>query len=157
MTSISQNFLFLPATWILVGVATHIFGAFIFAIFKTRSDRTYSRKSLSVLDWVEWARKQFSPARQADNVQSIYLPCSWQELLLCWFTGVLSAINLVWGSMVFSSLLFISIKDAFFIVLRFMASAIVCRAIARYEICAIRGAPPQSDSCSLQDSPQHRR
>lgn len=152
VTSITQSVQYLPGIWIFVGVFTHILGAYIFGIIRDRPKRVNLRQAFSVLNWWQWARKQFSPARRIDKIELKFLPCSLPEVILSWFTGVIGTVNVVWGSVIFSSLLFISIKDALTIVLRFMGSAIVCRAIARYEICVIRDATTKEEqSVSLHN------
>ncbi|CAI7583392.1 unnamed protein product [Penicillium bialowiezense] len=152
VTSVAQDAPFLPAIWIFVGVVTHLLGASIFAMLKKRSNKPDVGHFLPAFNLWEWARGQFWPAKQAKRIRLEFLPCSLLEMMLSWVMSMIATVNLIFGTLVFSSLLFISISDSLFIILRFMASAIVCRAIARYEICTIRDAMGnQEESTSLHE------
>lgn len=152
VTSVAQDAPYLAAIWIFVGVVTHLLGASIFAMIKKRPDAQNVRLFLPTFNLWEWTRNQFWPMKQAKRIQLEFLPCSLLEMMLSWLTSIIGTVNLIFGTLVFSSLMFISIRDCLFIVLRFMASAIVCRAIARYEICTIRDAVGnEEESTSLHD------
>lgn len=49
-------------------------------------------------------------------------------------------LHIVFGTLVFSGILFISTQDATAVVARFFASALVCRLVMMYELAGIREA-----------------
>lgn len=55
-----------------------------------------------------------------------------------WVLSMVTLANLIFGTMIFSSLLFFSIKDVMSIVGRYIASAVVCRGILRLELSSFK-------------------
>jgi len=51
-----------------------------------------------------------------------------------WLTSLFTLVHILYGTMVFSSILFVSSKDAVVVVSRFLASALVCRVILSLEL-----------------------
>ncbi|KAI0016593.1 hypothetical protein F4780DRAFT_672666 [Xylariomycetidae sp. FL0641] len=58
---------------------------------------------------------------------------------LAWLLGVSTIINLIFGTMIFSSLLFFSVRDSLAIAVRYLASTLVCRGVVRMELAGLRG------------------
>ena len=61
-------------------------------------------------------------------------------LFLCvsWLTSVGTAIHILYGTVMFSSVLFVSVRDALFVIARFGASVLCCQAIVSYELAGLR-------------------
>ncbi|KXJ86355.1 hypothetical protein Micbo1qcDRAFT_168416 [Microdochium bolleyi] len=57
---------------------------------------------------------------------------------LIWVLSIGTLINLVLGSMIFSSLLFFSVRDVLLLVARYLVSTLVCRAIVRIELSGMK-------------------
>jgi hypothetical protein len=56
------------------------------------------------------------------------------------------ACHIIFGTLTFSSLLFISVRDAVTVIGRYLASLLLCRAILTYELACLRDRPSQLDS-----------
>lgn len=59
---------------------------------------------------------------------------------------VMSFVHLVFGTLVFSSLMFIATLDATKIVLRYMVSGLLCRFVLLYELSGMRAAEVEEKS-----------
>lgn len=59
-------------------------------------------------------------------------------LLAAWWESTLTILHVVFGTLIFSSLLLVGIKDALSIVGRYMASVALCRIILMYELAGLR-------------------
>ncbi|KAJ5448476.1 hypothetical protein N7445_003297 [Penicillium cf. griseofulvum] len=59
-------------------------------------------------------------------------------LLLSWILSLLTAAHVMFGTLVFSSMLFISVRDSITVITRFMGSVIVCRVVLMYELAKLR-------------------
>ncbi|KAH7017945.1 uncharacterized protein B0I36DRAFT_388269 [Microdochium trichocladiopsis] len=57
---------------------------------------------------------------------------------LIWLLSIGTLVNLVLGSMIFSSLLFFSVRDVLLIVGRYFVSTLICRAIVRIELSGMK-------------------
>ncbi|KAJ5514107.1 hypothetical protein N7463_003659 [Penicillium fimorum] len=60
------------------------------------------------------------------------------DVLLSWFLSLLTAAHVMFGTLVFSSMLFISVRDSVAVITRFMGSVIVCRVVLMYELAKLR-------------------
>jgi hypothetical protein len=65
-------------------------------------------------------------------------------VFLSWFTSSGTAIVVIYGTLVFSSFMFIATQNATIIVLRYLVSALICRAVLKSELDGMRRAldPP---------------
>jgi hypothetical protein len=59
-------------------------------------------------------------------------------ILLSWVLSLLTAAHVMLGTLVFSSMLFISVRDSVAVITRFMGSVIVCRVVLMYELAKLR-------------------
>ncbi|KJZ75836.1 hypothetical protein HIM_04660 [Hirsutella minnesotensis 3608] len=59
---------------------------------------------------------------------------------VCWFLSVCTVAHVVFGTLIFSSLLFFSVRDATKVVARYAGSAIICRAVVRFELAGLTEA-----------------
>lgn len=133
-----QDAQFLPGVWIAAGVFTQLLGAVGLEISRKKPNLYNVRPFYLRFNFLEWLRKQFSTSAKTTPFEIMFQQASLIEVLVFWFTRVIAACNLIFGTLLFSSLLFISTRDALIIVLRFMASAIACRVVVRYELCTLR-------------------
>lgn len=65
---------------------------------------------------------------------------------LIWMLSVGTLVNLVFGSLIFSSLLFFSVRDVLLIATRYLVSTLVCRAVVRIELSGMR-------ECTFYEAP----
>lgn len=71
------------------------------------------------------------------------------------FTTISIACHIIFGTMVFSSILFVSINDSLSIVARLMASAIVCRIIVTYELLVLRESVEEAADPTVTATGKH--
>ena len=60
-------------------------------------------------------------------------------MTLNWLATVMGSIHVIFGIIVFSGLLFISLLDASIVAVRYMVSILVCRLVLKFEISGARG------------------
>ena len=65
---------------------------------------------------------------------------------LNWVAVILAYAHWIFGTLVFSSTLFIGTLDAFGVIARYLASALVCRMILLVELAGIRGVEENETS-----------
>ncbi|OGM51134.1 hypothetical protein ABOM_000332 [Aspergillus bombycis] len=80
-----------------------------------------------------------TPAPDVDEIEESYL-----FLLVSWCVSTGAVVHILYGTMVLSSLLFISVEDALANVGRFLASVVCCRAVLAYELAGLRQAKAET-------------
>ncbi|RAH48889.1 uncharacterized protein BO95DRAFT_38803 [Aspergillus brunneoviolaceus CBS 621.78] len=136
--SFAQQLQWMPGLWVAVGVATHLL---MTVALRTRVHLRDGRTSNISLPTrvLRWARAQFTASDSSSDATEVQLrDRTVGNVLISWFTGLLAAANTLLGILQFSSMLFISPNDALFIVVRFVASAVVCRVLVKYELWLVR-------------------
>ncbi|OAL32871.1 hypothetical protein AYO20_07662 [Fonsecaea nubica] len=127
---------YLPALWAFLAVAVHFFGTWSVHC-RTRISIRPSEKPPTGL-W-QMLCAEFTPsasrkqAAQLEIKEETYL-----YIFLSWFTATGTVLHIVYGTLVFSSLIFISTSDATAVVGRYLASTLVCRVIVMYELSGLR-------------------
>ncbi|KAB8226089.1 hypothetical protein BDV33DRAFT_186886 [Aspergillus novoparasiticus] len=76
-----------------------------------------------------------TPPPDVDEIEESYL-----FLLFSWCVSTGAVVHILYGTMVLSSLLFISVEDALANAGRFLASVVCCRAVLAYELAGLRQA-----------------
>jgi hypothetical protein len=66
------------------------------------------------------------------------VPETYWFIAINWFASILTACHVLSGTLAFSSMLFISVKDSLQVITHLMASAICCRVVLMYELAALR-------------------
>lgn len=124
--------------WIVMNLASHLLSAIVYrtAVYIQRTDRNPHTKPWWLI--IRWLRLHFSLENENGSVHMHLRPSSFSNILFSWFTTILSACNLIFGSLIFSSLLFISVRDAVIIAFRYFASAVLCRILVKYELSIFR-------------------
>ncbi|KXJ87649.1 hypothetical protein Micbo1qcDRAFT_215502 [Microdochium bolleyi] len=85
-----------------------------------------------------WLRHELTPMAYAPRVDLEDRDHGYLYMLLGYLVSVSAAAHVLYGTLLLSSLLFISLADAVGIVWRFGANTIVCRILLGYEITAMR-------------------
>ena len=67
-------------------------------------------------------------------------------LLLSWFTSVCTVLHIIYGTLVFSSTLFISTQDSTGVAGRYVGSVVLCRIVLAYEFSGLRQTIDPSDA-----------
>lgn len=135
--SFAQRVQYLPGLWVALGAATHLLMALV---LRTRVHIKTNRASddSALLAMLKGLRAQFTASDMNETTDVQLRERTVGNVLLSWFTGLLATANMLFGILLFSSLLFISVADALFIVVRFVASAVVCRVLVKYELWLVR-------------------
>jgi len=78
-----------------------------------------------------------------------------EELLaffgVSWFTNVITVCHIVYGTLLFSSMLFISITDTLIIIGRLLASVTLCRIVLTYELASLRRVVKRIERQAVED------
>jgi hypothetical protein len=124
-----------PLLWALLAIV--ICAAAMFSLSTRVSTRPQDPRAKKRL-LLGWLRNQFTTC---GNREPCYL--SWQNetytfIIVAWGCSILSVAHLIYGTFWFSTLSFISAGDAVQITGRYMAAAVVCRAIVAYELSGLR-------------------
>jgi hypothetical protein len=121
---------YLPLLWAFLALVVHLFGAITNRL----------RISLKPIEGtaVELFMREFQLNARLPLTTLEFKQESYKFIFLSWFTSTGSVLHIMFGTLVFSSFLFISTRDAAFVVLRFVLSAVICRAVLMLELSGMR-------------------
>lgn len=139
---------YLPLLWAFLGIFAHLFASWALWT-RLNCERPYKK----VLDWF---RIQFTPI--AEQKPLVIQTCEETvfSVVISWWVSVYIACHLIFGTLTFSSLIFITVRDAVSVIGRYMLSILLCRAILMCELVVLRDKyrekrePPQSGQAELQ-------
>ena len=133
---------FMPLAWVLVPVIVHLLAA---VTFKTSNVMRHSEKMDGGTEEVKagvlrsWVRTEFLIcANQRETVLKDQAP-GFVTVALNIAATLMGSIHVIFGIVVFASLLFISLLDATLVCVRYVASILVCRFVLKFEIAGARG------------------
>lgn len=136
---------YLPLLWTVSVLIVHLAGS---ASFRLRAHMRqpnghgpipfYSRITY-------WLMDEFTPCAEQTPTLVVWKQETILFLLMSWCTTTLTVVHIVYGVLMLSSLLFISVEDALSVVGRYLISALICRALLAFEL---RG---MSKSSAVQD------
>ncbi|KAI1434995.1 hypothetical protein GGR50DRAFT_359255 [Xylaria sp. CBS 124048] len=103
------------------------------------------------------------PAVFKDDIETVESVETLPYIVLSWILSAATAVHILFGSLVFSSLLFIGPSDAVKVIARYVGSVIACRIIVAFELMGMRervfreeqsreGQPDSSESTLYDDS-----
>jgi len=87
-----------------------------------------------------WLRREFVSCLWQEKAEFVWGPQSVTYVLLSLSQALLCVGHILYGTAIFSSQLFIMPTDAVIIVARYVASALVCRAVLVFEITGMRSS-----------------
>lgn len=130
---------FYPAFWTYVALAIHFAG-----VVALRWKVGIVRKSEGRPDCTRWICQRL----KEEATISAYGPplilemreASYLSEMLAWAIHLAIYVHIIFGTVIFSTLLLIDIRDSVYIIGRYMTSAVVSRAILRYELVGLREA-----------------
>jgi hypothetical protein len=142
-TMILPDSSYLPGVWAGTGIMVHIIGAFCLkSRLKVLSPKnepiTKSELTLS-------AEKKIMVETVAETKMF---------LALSWLTSTATTFHVIFGTLAFSSMQFISVKDAFGVIGRYTASVTICRVVLMYELSGLRTAVDSISVISSLDDGQ---
>jgi hypothetical protein len=83
-------------------------------------------------------KRQLTPLAQQQSLTLSLVQETRLYIFISWATSLLSACHVIFGTLTFSSMLFISVKDSLTVISRFMASVLLCRIILMYKLSTLR-------------------
>ncbi|KAL7930846.1 hypothetical protein V8C35DRAFT_129022 [Trichoderma chlorosporum] len=132
VASFAPHLTYLPLLWIFLAVAPHIFGVIAMSrlvVVKSATHKMSLRHRLETW-FVPWMEPQ-AATLETFKETPLYLSLSS-------FVSILTNMHFIFGTLLFSSMLFISVRDSIQIVGRFLASVFVCRLVLMYELARLR-------------------
>lgn len=122
----------LPVAWAFTSVGIHVAGAGAVALrmrFVNAAALPLGRRVRGVL------RDEFTPSALGSASRRLqWRPEGWAFYCLSWATATGTVLHIIFGTLVFSSILFIATADAVTVAARYLASAVLCRIILNYEL-----------------------
>ena len=131
----APQLVYLPLLWAYLGSLAHGFGVMALRLRLKRSKSPDDPRRLN------WFHAQIKPLalQDAEHFQRFTVVGeSFPYILFSWLTSVGIACHIIFGTLTFSSVLFISVRDSVFVMLRFMASVLLCRSVLMYELAILR-------------------
>ncbi|KAH8900292.1 hypothetical protein GQ53DRAFT_816307 [Thozetella sp. PMI_491] len=126
---------YLPALWAILSVPLHMAGALgVFLCIEMKSNG-------EKISWLKRFAGEFRPRPRLHPPKVIIslLPESWWFIIASWLTSVGVLLYIFFGTLVFSSVLFISTQDAAYVAFRYLGSTIGCRIVLRSELNRMKG------------------
>jgi hypothetical protein len=148
ITGFAEDTAYLPALWAFLAACVHIFGAIAVAmrirIYEISSEGLYRQRKFMRVIRDEFKLSSNQPKATLDLTDETL----W-FLGVSWFTAFGTVVHIIFGTLVFSSILFITTLDAVRVVFQLLGSTCVCRAILMYELSGMRQAVTISASEEL--------
>ncbi|GKU01263.1 hypothetical protein FLAG1_03388 [Fusarium langsethiae] len=122
---------YLILLWLFIGATAHIFAALSLSLRVRIENEDYNGAIAGLQSWiVPWCGR--------GTTKIFFLPETLFYSFFVGFVSLLIAAHIIFGTLVFSSVLFISVRDCMPLIGRLMASVIVCRVVLMYEIAKLR-------------------
>lgn len=138
VTSFAPTRPFLVALWTVLGVVVHGFGTGALHL-RMRIERVDREEKLGFQWFAQMMKDEFSLcSTHTRTILRFKESQSAWFIFVTWFAANGTTVLILYGTLVFSSLMFISTLDAVVIVLRYLFSAVVCRAILMHELNGMR-------------------
>ncbi|EEU40074.1 uncharacterized protein NECHADRAFT_25871, partial [Fusarium vanettenii 77-13-4] len=133
ISSFSSDMDFMPNLWLVLGFCIHVFSGVVFRL-RLRGWRVKEKKAKAIItttEFVPCAAEGYSVRIRAFTETKTFL-------FLAWALSTFTILHVVFGTLVFASILFVGIKDALSIVGRYIAAVVICRVILMYELAGMR-------------------
>ena len=152
----------MPVLWSTLAAAIHLVAAIgwhsSYAMRRFRNEQRHSRcPSTWLSSLAQTVREELTLSIDADARLHAQKTCatdasgsgmapaeeedeSWVTIFAMQLADATSFVHLVFGTLVFSSLMFIATLDAAKVVLRYMISGLLCRCVLLYELSGMRAA-----------------
>ena len=129
--SVGTNTYFLPGTWALISTLVHVLGALC---LRLRMNPSLTHADNWRQRWFNQLREEMSLCETHDECTIICRKETVAFLCLQWFSSTLCICNIVFGTAVLSSVLFIGTRDAIQIAARLLASTLIARLVLVFEL-----------------------
>jgi hypothetical protein len=121
-----------PLLWGFLGLFVHASGVIALRL------KIYLHNERGHNSFLHWVKRQLTPLAQQQSLTLSLVQETRLYIFISWATSLLSACHVIFGTLTFSSMLFISVKDSLTVISRFMASVLLCRIILMYELSTLR-------------------
>jgi hypothetical protein len=138
--SFAPHLTYLVLLWAVLNLSIHISGAAALYL------RVRVKCQLPCNTLLDYIRIHFTPVSMQRPHTIEVVPESYWFVAINWFTSILTVCHVLYGTLTFSSMLFISVKDSLRVISRLMASVISCRVVLMYELAILR----DSFNCNLE-------
>ncbi|KAH8726484.1 hypothetical protein GQ44DRAFT_825814 [Phaeosphaeriaceae sp. PMI808] len=128
--SFSPQFWFLPTLWTFLGIFFHMSASWALWL------RINCRGSPTTL--LGWIKAQWTPLAEQPALEFELTKETIFSTLVAWGFTVSVGGYIVFGTVTFSSLVFITVSDAVAVIGRYLASLLVCRLVLMYELSILR-------------------
>ncbi|KAF2238639.1 hypothetical protein EV356DRAFT_505981 [Viridothelium virens] len=130
--------------WSFLAVILYLLGSLTLRLRTRELSRDRRRNLTQKLTY--WIANEVTPSICQNPMMLTRTPESYVFLLMSWLTAVGTVLHIVYGTVVLSGILFISITDALIVVARYIVSTLCCRMILMYELAGLREASQVQDS-----------
>ena len=138
LCSFSPETAYQPALWAFLAIAVHAFGSCsTYLRVRIVADGSGANTSGPGRLW-QRIRREFTPSAAREEAELEINDETYGYIFLAWFTSMITVLHIVYGTLVFSSILFISTGDAVMVVSRYLSSTLVCRTIVMFELSGLR-------------------
>lgn len=121
---------YLPLLWTFLGLLIHVWGSL--ALWASIDcERPYKT-------FFDWLKFQFTPIAERKPLKVKLFKETLISVALSWWVSFYIACHIIFGTITFSSLIFITVRDAVAVIGRYMASLLICRAMLTYELGILR-------------------
>lgn len=129
--SISVTNPYLPGAWAMVAFGQYILGALCFRMAVSVSEDEGSNR---LSGRCSGGFREFELCRYQTGARIRYRKTSWYFICTEWLTSLLVICNIMNGSFIFASVLFVGARDVVPIAARLLASALVSRIVLAFEL-----------------------
>ncbi|RTE74141.1 hypothetical protein BHE90_011431 [Fusarium euwallaceae] len=153
--TILPNSPYLALLWAFLGVFIHFMAGMAFRM-RVSSKVKRVDEDMTQGSWpVSVAQGQIGLMARRSKIIFTVHPESLSFFAMSLITTISTACHIIFGTSVFSSILFVSINDSLLIVARLMASAIVCRIIVTYELLVLRESVEEAAYSKVSTTTKH--
>ncbi|KAE8418853.1 hypothetical protein BDV36DRAFT_294708 [Aspergillus pseudocaelatus] len=138
LCSFSTETTFHPLLWAFSALILDILGA-IAVKLRIRIDEPSDDSPITRLGKSRrWVGQEFRLSADQAKASVTFKRQSYAFVCISWCTSTGTILHLIYGTLTFSSIVFISTQDALGVVARYLASTIICRVILMFEIHGMR-------------------
>ncbi|KAK5138136.1 hypothetical protein LTR08_004831 [Meristemomyces frigidus] len=129
---------YLPLLWAFLAVVVHFMGAGAVWLRLRLSNTAPGIDNPDRPYILEVLRREFQLSGSHDGTKLEYKKESYWFVALSWSTSLGTVLHIIFGTLMFSSTIFISTRDALYVSAQYLGSTLVCRMILMFEISGLR-------------------
>jgi len=122
--------------WSVLAVVIHIAGNVSLRLMVRVEPNTRSPKRHGL--FLSWLLDELTPSANLEQMTLYLRQESYWFLFMSWATATGTVLHTIYGTLILSSLIGISVQDTLLVVARYFISALVCRALVMFELSGMR-------------------